>query len=76
MFKFLLIILIIFGLIFLVVGVLFGKVIRFLRNPLGTNTPNATTKKQNKYSNDDVLYNKDDVVVLKGDSNNKKGNDK
>lgn len=71
MFKFLLIILLIFALIFIIVGVIFGKFLGFLRNTFNEED-NKTV--QSKYKNKDVIYDKDDVVVLKGESNKKKDN--
>lgn len=67
MLKFLLFIGLIFAFIFIVVGVFFGKVLSFLKNPEG-----QINKQKDKYKNDDVIYNKDDVVILKGDSHKKK----
>jgi hypothetical protein len=73
MLKFLLFIGLIFAFIFIVVGVFFGKVISFLKNPEGQINKQ---KERNKYKDEDVIYNKDDVVILKGDSDTNKDDDK
>ncbi len=76
MLKFLFFILLIFVLIFVVVGVLFGRFLKFLKNP-GGKYEKEVNEKPNKYrKDDDVIYNKDDVVILKGESKKNKDNKK
>jgi archaellum component FlaF (FlaF/FlaG flagellin family) len=64
--KFLIIILSVFGLIFIAILVF----LKFLRNTI-TNLFSQSQNRTKKQA-DDVLFNKDEVVVLKGEAKDKK----
>jgi hypothetical protein len=63
--RFLVVIGIILGVFFLIVTFVF----RVLRDIVKIITPNSIKKETKKKYDGDVIYNKDDIVVMKGDSN-------
>jgi hypothetical protein len=71
MIKFLLVLFIIFIAALLILGTFFKKLFRFFG--VGSNDQfDASHQRSGNKNNGDVIYNKDDVVVMKGEAKNKK----